>query len=202
MKYTIRPADEEMGNCIPVLSFVILWYAALMQSMLRSFQPAHTLFLLAGLVPLFTLVQCVRRARFYRAQRAHAIAHGRAVHGHITGVAQKMIPYAGKNGSLRFHKYYCLQVKIVNPVTGAADVIESQAYRKPIHCYLASPKVLVYTDKCSLNHYLEGFQWKVHKKDPDIFSYPHEFDATNRNLPILQILFVLIAIGLLIRLMF
>lgn len=199
MKHNIRPADEEMGNAVPLLAFSILWYAAVARQMAGAFQPSLVLFAAAGVLPLYSAVQMIRRAQFYRAQRAQAVAGGHPAHGTITGVAQKMVPYSGKHGRLRFQKYYYLQVDVRDPMTGAVYSIESQAYRKPIHRCLASPQVLVYTDDSGFRHYLEEFQWKTSKTEPDIFSYPREFEDTQQ-LPIGQIAFVVIAILMLFQL--
>ncbi|MCD8354965.1 MAG: hypothetical protein LUE11_00105 [Clostridia bacterium] len=201
MKRMIRPADEEFGNAIPLAAFIVLWYAAIIRQMTLFFTPTLIIFAVGGLLPLHALFQSIHRALFYRKKRKQVIAYGRAMRGKITGVAQKMVPYSGKNGRLRFKKYYYLQVDIWNPMTGANTTVESQAYRKPIHCYLSSPDVLVYTDNSGLQHYLEDFKWKTDKREPDIFSYPETFDDRYPDIPVFQIVFVLIAILMLLHLL-
>ena len=34
----------------------------------------------------------------------------------------------------------------------------------------------MYTDKSGWKHYLEDFQWKEHRSDPDLFDCPREFE--------------------------
>ena len=73
----IRPAQEEMRGTAFTVVFVLIWYASLMRGILYAgFQNTYLLFLAAGLLPVFTAVQGVRRALFYRRQgreigRAH-----------------------------------------------------------------------------------------------------------------------------------
>lgn len=198
MKRIIRPADEEIGNVIPTILFSILWYSALAGMIIRSgFQTALLLFLVAGILPLYQTVTNIRRAFFYRKQRADAIALGHASYGKITEVTRQDIPYytSGRHRHLRYRRIYCLNVEITDPVTGASTTIQSQGYRRPIHRYLASPNVRVYTDQSGWKHYLEDFQWKAHRSDPDIFNYPKEFEELHPGSEkIGQIIFVIILI--------
>ena len=57
MKRKIRPAEEEMGNVVFLILFVILWYSSLIGSLLTG--GIHTtalLFFVAGLLPVYTAV--------------------------------------------------------------------------------------------------------------------------------------------------
>lgn len=196
MKRNIRPAEEEIGSVVPTLLFCVLWYSALAGMILRnSFQPALLLFLVAGILPLYQAVNNIRRAFFYRKQRRQAIEYGNAACGRITDVMRQDVPYytSGKHSRLRYRRFYYLDVEITDPSTGAVTVIRSQGYRKPIHRYLSSPQVRVYTDQSGWKHYLGDFQWKAHRSDPDIFSYPREFEEVHIGSErIGQILFVII----------
>ena len=61
----IRPAQEEMRGTAFTIIFVLVWYAGLMRGIAGGgFQSAYLLFLVAGLLPVFTAVQGVRRALF------------------------------------------------------------------------------------------------------------------------------------------
>ena len=119
MKRKIRPAEEEMGNVVFLILFVILWYSSLIGSLLTG--GIHTtalLFFVAGLLPVYTAVTMIRKALFYRRQRAEAIAYGSSQLGWIRSVVRQDVPYqSGKNNSLRYHRYYYLQVDITDPVT-------------------------------------------------------------------------------------
>ena len=199
MKRRIRPADEEVGNIIPTVLFVFLWYSGLLGMMASTgFDTILLLFLAAGLLPLYSVGMSIRRAFFYRKQRADAIAYGQSFSGRIRSVVRQDQPYlddSSEHRRLRYRRYYFLEVDMINPDTGVTNTIRSQGYSKPIHRYLASDKVRVYTDKSGWKYYLEDFQWKQHKSDPDIFDYPREFEDTiTGNGNVIQIIFMVIMI--------
>lgn len=198
MKRKIRPAEEEMGNVAFLILFAILWYACLVASIVNGgTRITVLLFFVAGLFPVYSAVTMIRKALFYRRQRADAIAYGSSQLGKIRGVMRQDIPYrSGEHNTLRYHRYYYLQVDITDPVTGAVSTIQSQGYRKPIHRYLASAQVRVYTDRSGWKHYLEDFQYKRRMSDPGIFDdRPMEFEETRAgNGRVIQVLFIAVFI--------
>ena len=198
MKRKIRPAEEEMGNVAFLILFAILWYACLVASLVNGgTRITVLLFFVAGLFPVYSAVTMIRKALFYRRQRADAIAYGSSQSGKIRGVMRQDIPYrSGEHNTLRYHRYYYLQVDITGPVTGAVSTIQSQGYRKPIHRYLASAQVRVYTDRSGWKHYLEDFQYKRRMSDPGIFDdRPMEFEETRAgNGRVIQVLFIAVFI--------
>ena len=198
MKQKIRPAEEEIGNVAFIFLFVILWYSALLGSVMSGRAGITVmLFFVAGLLPVYSAVTMIRRALFYRKQRADAIAYGQSQPGRIQGVVRQDVPYhSGKNRTLRYHRYYYLKVDITNPVTGVTNTIQSQGYRKPIHRYLASEQVRVYTDRSGWKYYLEDFRFKERMSDPGIFDdRPLEFEETMAgNGRVVQIIFVIVFI--------
>ena len=202
MKRTIRPAEEEIGSVIPVILFSLLWYSSIFGIIFRGgFQTPLLIFLVAGILPLYQVITNIRRAFFYRRQRAEAVALGNVSYGKITGVTRQDVPYytSGEHRRLRYRRYYYLNVEMTDPVTGVSTTIQSQGYRRPIHRYLASPDVKIYTDQSGWKHYLEDFHWKEHRSDPDIFSYPREFEETHLGTERFgQIIFVVILILMII----
>ena len=198
MKQKIRPAEEEIGNVAFIFLFVILWYSALLGSVMSGRAGITVmLFFVAGLLPVYSAVTMIRRALFYRKQRADAIAYGQSQPGRIQGVVRQDVPYhSGKNRTLRYHRYYYLKVDITDPVTGVTNTIQSQGYRKPIHRYLASEQVRVYTDRSGWKYYLEDFRFKERMSDPGIFDdRPLEFEETMAgNGRVVQIIFVIVFI--------
>ena len=198
MKRKIRPAEEEMGNVAFLSLFAILWYACLVASLVNGgTRITVLLFFVAGLFPVYSAVTMIRKALFYRRQRADAIAYGSSQWGKIRGVMRQDIPYrSGEHNTLRYHRYYYLQVDITDPVTGAVSTIQSQGYRKPIHRYLASAQVRVYTDRSGWKHYLEDFQYKRRMSNPGIFDdRPMEFEETRAgNGRVIQVLFIAVFI--------
>ena len=196
MRRVIRPAEEEMGGVLSTALFSAVWYCAICGTILKSgFQISLLLFLVAGLLPLCQAVNIVRRALFYRKQRTDAIAFGNRCRGRIVGVTRQDVPYylSGEHRRLRYRRYYYLEVEMTDPDTGISTRIRSQGYRRPVHRYLGSDRVTVYTDRSGWKHYLEDFQWKEHKNDPDIFDYPREFEEVHLESGRLsQIIFVVI----------
>ena len=191
MKRKIRPIAF-------LVLFVILWYSTLIGSLASNgVRTPVLLFLVVGLFPVYSAVTVVRKALFYRRQRAEAVAYGHSQLGRIRSVTRQDVPYrSGEHNTLRYHRYYYLQVDITDPVTGAVSTITSQGYRKPIHRYLASDQVRVYTDRSGWKHYLEDFQYKERKSDSGIFDdRPMEFDETAAGSGrVMQILFVIVFI--------
>ena len=198
----IRPAEEEIGTVLPVILFSAIWYGSLGSLIFRSgFEISLLLFLIAGILLPYQAVTNIRRALFYRKQRADAIALGRAAAGRITSVTRQSVPCSsGRHGSTRYRTYYFPNVEMSDPVTGAIVTIQSQGYRLPIHRYLRSDQVKVYTDRSGWKHYLEDFQWRERRSDPDLFGPPREFEETSfGGGRIVQIIFVVILILMLLQ---
>lgn len=207
MKKIFRTAEEEIGAVTPLFLFSVLWYLSLLRAMTEGgFQPMLIPFLAAGLLPLVSAVNEIRRAMFYRKQRADAIAWGHSEIGRIRGVTRQDVPYySGKNRTLRYRRTYCLQVDIMDPSTGVVHTIESGGYRKPVHRYLASDRVRVYTDRTGWKYYLEEFQLKKHKKDPGIFDQqmPAEFEEMSfGGGRLIQIIFIIVIVGMIWSMIF
>lgn len=202
----IRPAEEEIGNLLPLILFSILWYSTLGVSIVENgFQPGLILFLAAGLLPLYQAFMSIRRALFYRRQRAEAVALGRPARGRIVGISREDVPYytSGKHRRLRYRRYYYLEVEVADPDTGIVSRIRSQGYRRPIHRYLGSDQVSVYTDKSGWKHYLENFQWKERRGDPDIFGGSCDFEEAHPGAErIGQFLFTAVLVLMLLHMFF
>ena len=201
----IRPAEEEIGNLLPIILFVVLWYSGLGSIIInQGFQASLLIFLAAGLLPLIQISTNIRRALFYRRQRSAAVALGHAAEGRIMSVTRETVSDTpGRHNSVRYRRYYYLTVEMIDPYTGASTTIRSQGYRLPIHRYLRSDQVRVYTDRSGWKHYLEDFQWKEHRSDPDLFGPPREFEEVQFGSgPIGQIIIVIILIFMLISIFF
>ena len=204
MKKIIRPAEEEISGVVPTFVFAAVWYSVVLRSIVSAgFDPFMIIFLAGGLLMPYTAVNNLRRALFYRRQRAEAVALGDVSPGRITGVARQDVPYTtGEHHTLRYRRYYFLQVEMYDSATGAASTIQSQGYRIPVHRYLASDRVSVYTDRSGWKHYIEDFQLKEHRRDPDIFNMPREFEEFHMGGELLgKVIFLFAAILILIRLL-
>ena len=93
IKRKIRPAEEETGGLSFTILFAILWYGTIGISIAgNGFQTEMLLFVAAGLLPLYQMFTKIRRALFYRRQRADAVALGNAAYGRIVGVTRQDVP--------------------------------------------------------------------------------------------------------------
>lgn len=200
MKKRFRTAEEEITAAPLMILFSVLWYSTLLRSVAGGgFQPMLIPFLAAGLLPLYTAANEIRRAMFYRKQRADAIAYNHWEIGRIRGIIREDVPYySGKNRTLRYRRNYCLQVDLMDPATGTVHTVESKGYRKPVHRYLASDKVRVYTDRTGWKYYLEDFDLKKHRSDPGVFDQmPSEYEETTMGSQRLgQLIFIIVLIGM------
>ena len=115
-KRKIRPAQEEMTGVLYSALFLLIWYAGLLRGILTSgFQSSYMLFLAAGIIPLFTAVQTVRRALFYRRQREEIKAAGNVSRGRIVNVIMKSSPYEDSHHRTRYRRYYFLEAEVADP---------------------------------------------------------------------------------------
>lgn len=199
----IRPAQEEMRGTAFTVVFVLIWYASLMRGILYAgFQNTYLLFLAAGLLPVFTAVQGVRRALFYRRQGREIKGSGSATRGRIVNVIMKSEPYEDSHHRARYRRYYVLVAEVADPVTGVVNRIESPAYSRPIHRFLASPEVTVYTDRTGWKHYMDDFQWKERKSDPGIFEGDQVFDEYGTGALFGKVLVILVMLLMLYNIFF
>lgn len=202
-KRKIRPAQEEMTGVLYSALFLLIWYAGLLRGILTSgFQSSYMLFLAAGLIPLFTAVQTVRRALFYRRQREEIKAAGNVSRGRIVNVIMKSAPYEDSHHRTRYRRYYFLEAEVADPVTGVINRMESPAYSRPIHRYLASPEVTVYTDRTGWKHYMDDFQWKERKSDPGIFEENRVFDEYGTGALVCKVLVIIVMLFMLFHILF
>lgn len=175
-----RPVQEEITGVWFQTAFIIFWYLTILINILRSgFRMDYLIFIVAGLLPVYMVIQCARSAYFYRRERREAIRLGNVRPGRIVNVVRKIETYEDSNRRRQYHHYYYLTVEIMNLDTGIANEFESQAYRLPVHRYLSSPYVQVYTDETGWKHYIEGFQFKENKHEPDIIAGTREFEDTS-----------------------
>ena len=147
-------------------------------------------------------VQGVRRALFYRRQGREIREFGNAARGRIVNVIMKSAPYEDSHHRTRYRRYYVLEAEVPDPVTGVVNRIESPAYSRPIHRYLASPEVTVYTDRTGWKHYMDDFQWKERKSDPGIFEENRVFDEYGRGAVFGKALVILIMLLMLYNIIF
>lgn len=200
--HRFRPVEEEVRGFGAQMLFIILWYSTIAGEILRGkFNTNYLIFLVAGLLPVFSLIRFSQSAYSYRQQRREAIRLGNASPGRIINVIRKTESQGDGRNNRTYMHYYYLTVEIMNPETGIAMEFESSAYRIPVHRYLASPYVRVYTDETGWKHYIEGFQFKKNKHEPDILGDNGELDdGSFMGTKIIQtIIFVMIVLSFVSR---
>ena len=203
MHKRIRPADEEMGGIWYTLGFVVLWYSGLLSAVrLRGVSMELSIFLIAGLLPLVMALQSIRKALFYRRKRKEAIQYGNASRGKIVGVMRQTVPYETSRHGTRYRKYYYLNVEVYDTLTGQGREIRSQGYTKPIHRYLRTPNVTVYIDQSGWNYYLEDFEWKTSRKEPNILPFREEFDESGGLSILIKVIFAFLLVMMLLNVFF
>ncbi len=195
----VRPAEEELTSSVILAAFVILWYAMLYR-FVRSgeFGWMLLIFAVAGLFPLAYLFRFLKKVLAARAKRKEAIRNGTALPGRITGAIARQAPASAVQVGSRTQICYVLRVEVVYPETQMKQFVETQAYRKPVHLYLASDQVTVYVSPEGWEYYLEDLQYKKHRKDPGPFSLlPGDFShAETGSVILLAVLIIWIFISL------
>ena len=183
IKRKIRPAEEETGGLSFTILFAILWYGTIGYFDRRErFSDRDAFICGSGTSAAVSDVhENTPRPVLQEAARRRSRAGPMAAYGRIVGVTRQDVPYytPGRHSHLSYRRYYYLNVEMTDPSTGITTSIQSQGYRRPIHRYLRSNKVKVYTDKSGWKHYLEDFQWKEHRSDPDLFDCSREFEEAH-----------------------
>lgn len=201
MKRKLRPVEEEVENFMPMILFEIVWYVSLIRQLILTRNMSVMFFLVVGLMPAYTLYMNIQSAIFYRQKRKEAIAYHDVCHGRIVGVTQEIETRPTKRRYATI-KRYCLTVELISPVTGAAYEIKSEPYRLPLHHYISSPNVLVYTSQSGWKYYIEDIQLKENKNDPDIFEYREEFDEDNKRQTFHKWIYMILLILFLLNILF
>lgn len=82
-----RPVQEEITGVWFQTAFIIFWYSTILINILRSgFRMDYLIFIVAGLLPVYMVIQCARSAYFYRRERREAIRLGNVRPGRIVNI--------------------------------------------------------------------------------------------------------------------
>lgn len=148
------------------LLFAAVWYASLIRAAMTAKPDAIFIFLIAGIFPLYTGMNIIRKALYYR-KLHESYKKNPPNRGRIAGVVKEIRP--SENGNRRSHRSCYYLLIDVEYQEGFHPVrIKSDAYGFPVHEYLSSPYVEVYDDESGWHHTVDGFQLKKRKKDPGI----------------------------------
>lgn len=169
MRRRIRTADEEMNGILFTIAFTVLWYGTLIHSILLSgFHAGLMIFLVAGIMVPAQAVRTVQKALYHRRFHKQCMNECYPQKGRIVNITREYYDTYDSRDRRRRITYYFLIIEIVNVETGAMQRIKSSPYRMPIHKYLASPYVQVYTDKTGWKYVIDGFELKKNRNEPDI----------------------------------
>ena len=170
VKKKIWTAEEEMRGVPYLIIFSVVWYVLLINMIISGgFHSSLLIFFLAGVMPVYQTVRVIRTAVSARRFHRQCMQENRPQQGRIVNITREY-QYGGSNsGSTRGRIiYYYLTVEITDPVTGMVQTVKSAPYRVPLHRYLSSPVVQVYTDRSGWKHVIDGFQLKSSRNEPGI----------------------------------
>lgn len=204
MRRKIRTADEEMNGAAGLLLFSIVWYAIIIKNMLANgFHSSMLILLIGGLLAPAQGIRMVQRALYFRRLHEQCIQGERPERGRIVNVTREY--HDRYDSDRRRHRitYYFLTVELISPETGVAYTIKSDAYRIPVHKYLSSPYVEVYTDRGGWKYVIDGFQLKKSRREPDVFQenpYVYEKDIDQPTM-LFRVIFIAVLVMMLFQIL-
>ena len=198
----ILPEEEELEGVFMLLSFAAVWYASLLRTWLNgTINGANgAIFLLGGALPLYAAYIKGRTALACRKKRREAIAKGRCCLGIIRHIESEKVPFRGRHGHVHYRKRYYLVIEKIEEGFTSGTEIKSGAYRVPVHLYLKSPEVKLYSGSSGWNWYVEGLQFGMFRQNPKVFQTDqadgdaYVGDALFRILSIAILLFMLLQV--------
>lgn len=169
MRRKIRTANETMDGVIVLLFFTWVWYTILIKNIiLGGFQTSLLIFLIAGVLIPAQAVKKIQKALYYRKLHEQCVREQCPSQGRIVNIVREYSDEYDSRNRRRRMTYYYLIIEVTDPDTGTVQTIKSEPYRCPLHKYLASPYVQVYTDQTGWKHVVDGFQLKANRNEPDI----------------------------------
>lgn len=167
MHKKIWTVNEEIGSVVYLILFTILWYAGLLGYILRvGYRSFILIFLAVGLMFPYRAVCMAKKAVYYRKLHAQCVQNGHPQNGKIVNI---VCEYYGALYEQERRNFYCfLIIKVFDSNIGISHRIKSEPYRIPLHKYLGSPYVKVYTDSTGRHHIIEEFRLKEDRSEPGI----------------------------------
>lgn len=164
----ILPAEEELWDTVMLTGFAAVWYGSLLRTFLNGGTNGMNavIFLLGGLLPLYAAFVRSRAALSCRKKRREAIATGRCCRGVIRHVIVETIPYRGRHGRIHYQKRYYLLIDRMEEGSAFGMEVKTGAYRVPVHIYLKSREVKLYSDASGWNWYAEELQCGRFRQKP------------------------------------
>ena len=153
---------------------------------------------LGGLV-LYVAYIKGRAALRCRKKRREAIAKGRRCRGIIRRIESERVPFRGRHGHVYYRKRYYLVIEKIEEGFQCGTEIKTGAYRVPVHLYLKSPEVQLYSGPSGWNWYVEGLQCGMFRQNPGVFKTDDADGDTYVGDALFQILFIAILLLTLLR---
>ena len=140
-----------------------------------------------------------RAALRCRKKRREAIAKGRRCRGIIRRIESERVPFRGRHGHVYYRKRYYLVIEKIEEGFQCGTEIKTGAYRVPVHLYLKSPEVQLYSGPSGWNWYVEGLQCGMFRQNPGVFKTDDADGDTYVGDALFQILFIAILLLTLLR---
>ena len=197
----ILPAEEELRDMFLLLAFSAVWYGALFHGLGSGATSGANaaVFLLSGALPLYVAYIKGRAALRCRKKRREAIAKGRRCRGIIRRIELERVPFRGRHGHVYYRKRYYLVIEKIEEGFQCGTEIKTGAYRIPVHLYLKSPEVQLYSGPTGWNWYVEGLQCGMFRQNPGVFKTDDADGDTYVGDALFQILFIAILLLTLLR---
>ena len=197
----ILPEEEELWDAAMLAAFAVSWYGMLIPTLWNQATNGvnAAIFIIGGILPLYTAFAKGRAALSCRKKRRDAVGKGRCCRGIIRQVVAEKVPYRGRHGHVYYRKRYYLVIEKIEEGFQCGTEIKTGAYRVPVHLYLKSPEVQLYSGPTGWNWYVEGLQCGMFRQNPGVFKTDDADGDTYVGDALFQILFIAILLLTLLR---
>lgn len=199
----VRPAEEELRDMFMLLAFAAVWYGSLFRALIngKTNGANGAIFLAGGILPLYIAYIRGRAALICRRKRRTAISRGRCCRGIVRRVEAEKVPFRGRHGHIYYRKRYYLVIEKIEDGFAYGTEIKTGAYRVPVHLYMKSPEVKLYSDPSGWNWYVEGLQCGRFRQNAGVFPTDDVDGDTYVGDVLFGILYIVILLFLFFRLL-
>lgn len=188
----IRPEEEELSGIGMMIVFMAVWYGLLIHGVISGETEWENaiLFVIFGILPLYTIYSRVCRAWEFRRRHREAVALGKCSKGVIRRVVIERVPYDLHRGHIHYKTMYYLIIDKKENDLGLFTEIKSHAYRFPVPYYLESPEVTLYADASGWNWYVEDLKCSRWRKRQNILEIEDCREGSYTGQKLFQIVFI------------
>ena len=204
LRRKVLPEEEELQDMVIPAAFAVVWYTMLLRAFLNHTTSGlnAAIFAAAGILPLYIAVVKGRAALSCREKRREATAGGRCCRGIIRYVIGEKVPFRGRRGHIYYRNRYYLMIEKLEEGFDSGMEIKTAAYRVPVHRYLKSREVKLYSDKSGWKWYVEEAQCGIFRQ-PSIVSEVGECDGESYvRGAIFRVIYIIILIFVLLQVIF